>query len=86
VPSLNIKNDEAYRLIRELADREGKSMTAAVIDAVREKLDRERKPEINEERVQYFLDLGRRVREETDPAWLERDPFEDLYDERGLPK
>ncbi len=85
--ALNIKNEEAYRLVKELAELEGKSMTTVVIEAVQEKLDRERKPRINEERMQYFLDLGRQIRESADPEWLERDQIAELYDEEtGLPK
>lgn len=85
--ALNIKNEEVVRLVKELADREGKSMTAVVQEAVQEKLDRERKPQINEERMQYFLDLGRKIRESADPEWLERDQIVELYDEEtGLPK
>ena len=85
MPSLNIKNEEAYRLIRELAEREGKSMTTVVIEAVREKLERE--PTINEERIQYWLKVGQEIRASADPEWLARDPTEDLYDdESGLPK
>lgn len=87
MPALNIKNEEAYRLVKELADREDKSMTTVVIEAVREKLERGQKPEINEARMQYWLDFGQRVRDTADPAWLESDPFEELYDdELGLPK
>jgi antitoxin VapB len=87
VPALNIKNEEAYRLVKELADLEGKSMTTVVIEAVQEKLVRERKPQINEERMNYWLEYGKKVREAADPEWLAKDPFEDLYDEEtGLPK
>jgi hypothetical protein len=87
MPTLNIKNEEAYQLVRELAELEGKSMTTVVIEAVREKLERERKPEINEERVQYWLNVGRELRANTDPEWLARDQIEDLYDDHlGLPK
>ncbi len=38
--SLNIKNAETYRLVRELADLTGESMTGAVTEAVRERLER----------------------------------------------
>ncbi len=87
VTALHIRNEEACRLIRELADLEGRSMTAVVIAAVQEKLDRERYPQINEERMQYFLDLGRQFRESADPEWLERDDIAELHDEEtGLPK
>ena len=56
--SMNIKDDEAVRLIEELAELEGESMTTVVIGAVRDRLDRKRRPRINEERVGYWL--GRR--------------------------
>jgi antitoxin VapB len=38
--TLNIKNPEAHRLARELAALTGESMTAAVTEAVRERLAR----------------------------------------------
>jgi antitoxin VapB len=36
--SLNIKSEEAHRLARELARLTGESMTAAVTEAVRQRL------------------------------------------------
>jgi len=39
--SLNIKNPEADRLARELAERTGETITEAVITALRERLARE---------------------------------------------
>ena len=39
--ALNIKNDEADRLARELADLTGESLTEVVIEALRERLQRE---------------------------------------------
>jgi antitoxin VapB len=41
--TLNIKNPQAHRLARELAALTGESMTAAVIEAVRERLARVRR-------------------------------------------
>ena len=38
VVALNIKNEEAVRLAKELAALEGESMTTVVIEALREKL------------------------------------------------
>lgn len=40
--SMNIKNEEAYRLTRELAAATGESLTAALTAAVRERLERVR--------------------------------------------
>ncbi len=84
--ALRIDDQETVRLAQELADLEGKSLTAAVTDALREKLNRERKPQINEARMQYWLEFGKRVRETADPEWLAADPFDELYDENGLPR
>jgi antitoxin VapB len=84
MPSLNIKNDEAYRLIRELADREGKSMTTVVIEAVREKLEREPDEE-SSGLADQLLAIGR----STAPMWSEYRLSirhgDLLYDEYGLP-
>lgn len=86
-PSVSIKNQEAYRLIKELAGLEQKSMTAVVIEAVREKPERERRPEIDRARIEHLLRLGRKVRATADPDWLARDLTAELYDdETGLPK
>jgi antitoxin VapB len=41
--ALSIKSDEAHRLARELALLTGESMTAAVTEAVRERLERIRR-------------------------------------------
>src|SRR5271157_2643474 len=38
--SLNIKNDETYRLVEELAKLTGETLTGAVTQAVRERLER----------------------------------------------
>lgn len=86
LPALNIKNEEAYKLVKELADLRGESMTSVVIEAVRKQLESERKPQINEARMQYWLDFGQRVRHSTPPELLDLDPDEILYDENGLPK
>ena len=59
--SLNLKSDEAYRLARELSERTGKNMTAAVIDALRQRLEQlkeESKQESEEEFVERILVSG----------------------------
>jgi antitoxin VapB len=43
VMGLNIKSEETHRLAQELARLTGESMTAAVTEAVRERLDRVRR-------------------------------------------
>ena len=85
--SLNIKNPETYRLVKELARETGQSMTAAVADAVRERLERIR-AERGEKRIdiERGLALLREIRERLGPEYLAQDFDELLYDEMGLPK
>jgi len=84
---LNIKNAETYRLVKELADVTGVSMTAAVTDAVRRRL-----AELGAERGDGGIDLERalaltaEMRERLGPDYLARDFDAQLYDERGLPR
>lgn len=86
--ALNIKNPETYRLVRELADATGESMTAAVTEAVRERLQRVRaeQPDDVEARVQRILELAAVIRDNAPPGYFDQDFDELLYDEMGLPK
>ncbi len=86
--SLNIKNPETYRLVRELAEKTGQSMTAAVTDAVRERLDRIRaeRGDDREDRVQRMLEMAAEIGRRMPPGYLDQDFDEMLYDENGLPK
>jgi antitoxin VapB len=81
--SLNIKNVETCRLVKELSDATGESMTEAVTVAVRERLARVR-PAIDLEKVEELLrDLHSRI----PPGFFDVDHGELLYDEEtGLPK
>lgn len=81
--ALNLKNDEAQRLSRELADLTGESITTAVTVAVRERLDRLQAVEQTpDQRAVRILELGRQISTAMPPARLD---VEDLFDERGLP-
>jgi antitoxin VapB len=86
--SLNIKNPKTYRLVKELAALTGESMTAAVTDAVQEKLERIRaeRGEDVEARVQRIVELAAEIREAAPPGYFDQDFDELLYDEKGLPK
>jgi antitoxin VapB len=82
---LNIKNEKTYRLVRELSQLTGESMTAAVDKAVQERLERLRDVK-KDSLAQRLLQIGK----ECAPLWKE--PFRSmehgdlLYDEKGLPK
>ncbi len=83
--SLNIKNEQTHRLVRQLAKLTGESMTAAVDKSVRERLARVRDAKRGG-LAERLLKIGR----ECAPLWKEpyrsMDHGDLLYDEKGLPK
>lgn len=83
--SLNIKNEQTHRLAQELAELTGETMTAAVTEAVRERLDRVRR-----QRGTSLADRLHAIAEDCaahlKEPWKSIDHGELLYDERGLPK
>ncbi len=83
--ALNIKNEEVVRLVKQLADREGKSLTAVVREAVEESLQRDRAKEQRDGLAHKLLEIGR----STAPLWVEPALSirhgDLLYDEYGLP-
>lgn len=83
--ALNIKNKETQKLARELAKLTGESMTAAVTEAVRERLDRVRREHgtgLAERLVKIGKDCAAHLRE----PFRSVDHGELLYDEKGLPR
>ena len=83
--SMNIKNKETYGLTKELSKLTGESLTTAIIQAVRERLDRVRR-ERAIDLAERLLLIGR------DCAAHLKEPFRTfnhgdiLYDDHGLPK
>ncbi len=82
--SLNIKNEETHRRVRELAGLAGETMTQAVDRAVVERLDRLTRARNRTGRVDKLLQIGRECA--ALPVLDERSPEDMLYDERGLPR
>jgi antitoxin VapB len=96
-PQLNIKDAEATRLARELAELTGETQTEAVRKALRERLDREKA-----ERERLDARTAEEKRREFEKVWAEIQKIQkrvrrrgltrnmltddDLYDENGLPK
>lgn len=84
--ALNIKSEETHKLAQELASLTGESMTAAVTEAVRERLVRVRLENERSSLVEKLLEIGR------DCASRLKEPYKSivhgdlLYDELGLPK
>jgi antitoxin VapB len=83
--SLNIKNADTYRLVKELAAETGESMTETVTVAVRERLDRVRRDR-DKDAVKRWLAKGKRIRSQLQEPYLSVDHGDLLYDELGLPK
>lgn len=82
---LNIKNEKTHRLVQELATLTGESMTAAVTEAVRERLDRVRRARgvsLADRLIAIGLDCATHMKE----PFRSADHGELLYDERGLPR
>lgn len=77
--SLNIKNEETHRLAQELAAMTGESLTAAVTEAVRERLERVKSKGMKERIMKISRESAARLRGKPLP-----DHGELLYDEKGL--
>jgi antitoxin VapB len=82
--SLNIKNPDACRLIEELADATGETMTGAVTIAVRERLDRLRRQDAGS-LAERILAIGRDCAKRLGPEYRALDHAALLYDEKGMP-
>jgi antitoxin VapB len=82
---LNIKNAEAERLAKELAELTGESLTGAIAVALRERLERVRQ-ERGESLSDKLLAIGRDCAARLKEPYKTVDHGELLYDERGLPR
>jgi antitoxin VapB len=82
---LNIKNEETLRLTRELARLTGESMTAAVTEAVRQRLDRLHR-EQGAHLADHLLEIGKDCAAHLKEPFRSADHGELLYDDRGLPR
>jgi antitoxin VapB len=79
---LNIKNEEAHRLAAQLAALTGETMTKAVTEAIRERIERVQ----HQRNVPEILERAREIIRKSGGAQPYTDHAELLYDEHGLPK
>ena len=82
--SLNIKSNEADRLVSTLSELTGESKTQAVVEALRERLERIRRDRDRETLATDLLAIGQRC-----AGYGRHDATEHgelLYDEQGLPR
>ena len=83
--SMNIKNKETHRLTRQLSQLTGESLTTAVTEAVRERLDRVRR-EQGVDLAERLVLIGRDCAAHLKQPFRTIDHDKLLYDDRGLPK
>ena len=79
--SLSIKSEEAHRLAKKLALTTGESLTAALTEALRERLARLERRGI----AGRLMEIGRQAAERLNAPGTKMMEVEDLYDEEGLP-
>ncbi len=83
--ALNIKNEETQKLAHELSGLTGESMTAAVTEAVRERLDRLRS-ERGAGLADRILKIGKDCAAHLHEPYRSIAHGELLYDEKGMPR
>lgn len=82
--TLNIKDPAAHTLAQLLAKETGETMTHAVTEAIRERLERIRRQRKPDATVADLLAIGRRCADTLKGQPVDHDAL--LYDERGLPR
>jgi antitoxin VapB len=83
--AMNIKNAETERLVRELVAITNESMTVAITEAVRERLERLNKEPENE-LAERLMAIGKDCAARLKEPFRSADHGDLLYDERGLPR
>jgi antitoxin VapB len=83
--AMNIKNKQTQILARELSKLTGESMTAAVTQAVRERLERVR-GQRGKGLASRLLAIGKDCAAHLKEPYLSIDHGQLLYDEKGLPR
>lgn len=83
--AMNIKNQETQKLARKLSDLTGESLTAAITEAVRERLERVQCAQ-GIGLADRLLRIGKDCAEHLDGPSKTAEHADILYDERGLPR
>jgi antitoxin VapB len=88
MPSLNIKDEEVYRLAKQLADRHNTSMTRIIAETLRERAEREKRdiPGPDDPNfVTYWMNRTEATSKDPNEPELSLTHGDLLYDENGLP-
>jgi antitoxin VapB len=83
--AINIKNEETHKLAQKLSKLTGESMTAAITEALRERLERLRQ-EQGEDLAKRLVRIGEDCSAHLKEPFRSVDHGELLYDEKGLPR
>jgi len=83
--AMNIKNDEAQKLAHKLSELTGESLTGAVTEALRERLERIQSAQ-DVSLAERLVRIGRDCAAHLKEPYRSVDHAELLYDERGLPR
>ncbi|MGA8222013.1 MAG: type II toxin-antitoxin system VapB family antitoxin [Candidatus Acidiferrales bacterium] len=83
--AMNIKNAETQKLAKELSKLTGESMTAAITEAVRERLERVR-TELGTSLADRLVKIGKDCAAHLEERYRSVDHGELLYNEKGLPR
>jgi antitoxin VapB len=83
--AMNIKSEEAQKLAHQLSEITGESLTTAVTEAVRERLDRVKSFK-GEGLADRLLQIGRECAARLKEPYRSADHGDILYDEKGLPR
>jgi antitoxin VapB len=83
--SLNIKDEQVHRMAQQLARLTGESMTTAVREAIRERLERTR-GKSQKRLAERLLEIGKDCAAHLKEPYKSIDHDKMLYDEKGLPK
>ncbi len=83
---MNIKSEDAHRLARELASLTGESVTAAVTEALRERLERVRRERGEETLADRLAAICRASAPHFREGFRSANHADLLYDQRGLPR
>lgn len=82
--SLNIKDPEAHKLAQQLATETGETMTSAVIQAIRDRLEAVRHRRKRDATLAAIHAISKRSAELLKGPYIDHAEF--LYDEHGIPK
>jgi antitoxin VapB len=83
--AMNIKNDEAQKLAHKLSELTGESLTGAVTEALRERLERIQSAQ-DVSLAERLVRIGRDCAAHLKEPYRSVDHAELLYDEHGLPR